>query len=889
MRALAALFLSALAASSAQPSPAPVLALLERLFPGASGNFTLSLLPPGAPCDALAPPCFVLTDGGPGGAPLSLAASGVSELAAGLGHYLREFANQTVGWPRGGGLRLAPPASWPRLGAASPHAARRVVPISWFMNVCTHSYSLVWYRWQEWEAYLDWQALSGVTHFYGYTGQEEVQYKVFSALGVQDLAIRSWFNGPAYLTWSRGQNSHGGSIAGPLPRSFMRAQWDLQRQILARARELGQVAVLPGFQGNVPWPLAALLPDANITFMNSTVPNSTPTGWMSATDPAFARVAALWMQTLLADFGTDHYYAADGFFHNGTGWGEVREGAPPPAPSSPPALPPQCAYGPATPGYLKGCAGTSGPCPAQPTLLAAQAACAANAACSGVTLERGAFQLRAGATVLAAAGANETSWLLLEAGACHGAAVAPDPAWLARGVGAYSALAAADPLAVWVWQGWALSVGSMTMAQLAGFAAAPPNASRFLVLDMSSQGKGQWQAYGGGVTPFVYTSLHTFGGNDALKGNISFINDALPWAALSAPGAHIRGLGATPEGFDQNPAYYETILEAAFRAAPLPSVSQRLALRAHRRYGLAQPSAPVTAAWALLAGSIYALDQGVSDATAVGVMGAGAGALFWSGSRGARAPTPLLCSTWAAWGALAAAAPAVAPGTAPFSYDLVNTGREVLAQVSGVLAEDFAGALRGEGSGGALSAPLLQATGSAYAALLADLDALLACDGAFLLGPWLALAASWGGGSSGGGGEEDCGGSLLGPNATCAHFYTWNAKAQLTTWYPVAGPAAPAVPARDADYARKHWAGLVGTYYAARVRAVLGVALGDAARGAPLNATAVARAEAALAWEWSSAPGNPFPLLPQGDPAAVSQALRQKYGALFEQCPAAPF
>ena len=47
------------------------------------------------------------------------------------------------------------------------------------------------------------------------------------------------FNGPALLTWSRGQNEYGNNIAGPLPRSWMRAQWDLQKLILQRYRELG--------------------------------------------------------------------------------------------------------------------------------------------------------------------------------------------------------------------------------------------------------------------------------------------------------------------------------------------------------------------------------------------------------------------------------------------------------------------------------------------------------------------------------------------------------------------------------------------------------------------------------------------------------------------------
>ena len=82
--------------------------------------------------------------------------------------------------------------------------------------MCTHSYSLVWYGWAEWQSFIDWMALSGINMMLAMTGQEEVQYKVFLKLGLTDLEIRSWFNGPALLTWSRGQNEYGSGIAGSL-------------------------------------------------------------------------------------------------------------------------------------------------------------------------------------------------------------------------------------------------------------------------------------------------------------------------------------------------------------------------------------------------------------------------------------------------------------------------------------------------------------------------------------------------------------------------------------------------------------------------------------------------------------------------------------------------
>lgn len=65
------------------------------------------------------------------------------------------------------------------------------MPWSYFMNVCTHSYSLVWYNWAQWEALIDWMALHGINNVLAMTGQEEMQYKVFTALGLNDTTIRS--------------------------------------------------------------------------------------------------------------------------------------------------------------------------------------------------------------------------------------------------------------------------------------------------------------------------------------------------------------------------------------------------------------------------------------------------------------------------------------------------------------------------------------------------------------------------------------------------------------------------------------------------------------------------------------------------------------------------
>ena len=125
-------------------------------------------------------------------------------------------------------LLSSSPQPWPiRLGDGVVLTHHRLLPYSHLMNVCTHSYSLVWYSADDWIRFIDWMALSGINVMLALTGQEWIQYQVFTILGLSDATIRQWFNGPAFLTWSRGQNEYGSNIGGPLPLSWMKDQWML--------------------------------------------------------------------------------------------------------------------------------------------------------------------------------------------------------------------------------------------------------------------------------------------------------------------------------------------------------------------------------------------------------------------------------------------------------------------------------------------------------------------------------------------------------------------------------------------------------------------------------------------------------------------------------------
>ena len=134
---------------------------------------------------------------------------------------------------------------------------------------------------------------------------------------------------------------------------------------------------------------------------------------------------------------------------------------------------------------------------------------------------------------------------------------------------------------------------------------------------MSVNGEGEWKkwdqsSYWG--APFIWTTLHDFGGTDGMKGNLAQINE-IPFAGMegavypvaggngttaTGTASSVWGTGFTPEGIDQNPVYYEFIIDQNFRSAPVADLAAHAVSRAHRRYAMRDTSADVTEAWQLL-------------------------------------------------------------------------------------------------------------------------------------------------------------------------------------------------------------------------------------------------------------------------------------------------
>jgi len=231
-----------------------------------------------------------------------------------------------------------------------------------------------------------------------------------------------------------------------------------------------------------------------------------------------------------------------------------------------------------------------------------------------------------------------------------------------------------------------------------------------------------------------------------------------------------------------------------------------------------------------------------------------------------------LCSVFDAWNELIGAVADVEESSEPFRYDVVNLGREVMAQLAGSFGKNFTDAL----AENPLDGSRVEKTAAAYATMLEDIDTLVGTDPAFLLGSWIEMARRWGSSAS------DCvdtGYAAI--DGDCPHFYEWNARVQLTTWNPTPINAS-AVPAGPVDYASKHWNGLIKDYYAERVRLIASQGIRDAARGKALDSDAVDRIKAEHAYNWTVAT-NKYPDEPTGDYVTTSRTMIQKYSIYFEE------
>ena len=232
-----------------------------------------------------------------------------NSMAMGLNRYLQDYCLTQVSWYDYNPVEL--PETLPMV----PEKVRveSLLPYRFFLNYCTYGYTLPFWKWEQWERFIDWMALNGINMPLAALGQEAVYQKVWKRFGMTDEQTRDYFTGPAHLPWQ--QMSEINSWQGPLPQEWIDGHAELQKKILARERELGMHPVLPAFNGHIPGNLGDVMNTELKTSMTSWCgfADKYHCTFLNPSDPHFAEIQKAFLEEQTAMYGTDHIYSLDAF------------------------------------------------------------------------------------------------------------------------------------------------------------------------------------------------------------------------------------------------------------------------------------------------------------------------------------------------------------------------------------------------------------------------------------------------------------------------------------------------------------------------------------------------------------------------------------------------
>jgi alpha-N-acetylglucosaminidase len=407
----------------------------------------------------------------------------------------------------------------------------------------------------------------------------------------------------------------------------------------------------------------------------------------------------------------------------------------------------------------------------------------------------------------------------------------------------YEPMRAADPLAVWVLQGWFLyyQANFWKDTEARAMLGAVPD-DRMLVLDLYGDRHPVWNErdafYG---KPWIWNVLYNFGGQVSVSGDLPAMAKNLQAALASPDHGRMEGLGMTMEGLGYNPVVPDFVMDMAWRDS-VPPLEAWVHDYVRRRYG--QPDSSAWGAWKILLATAY------SSAPQTGTFLAERPGFYHKGTAYRTSPIAPYDERELvrALGLLLDAEPRLARSDA-YQYDVVNLTRQVLGGLGLPMVNAVEAAFNRKDRA-ALARAEADVTG-----LLNDLDALVGTRREFLLGAWLDDAKRWA------------------TNDAERRLYEWNARNIITLW----GTRCTEGQNDDLNlYAYKQWQGMFSGYYLPRWQAFfreLDQSLDD---GTPFDRAPFAAAMCRWEQAWSRQVDT-FPAEPGGNPLALSRRLFRRY------------
>lgn len=409
----------------------------------------------------------------------------------------------------------------------------------------------------------------------------------------------------------------------------------------------------------------------------------------------------------------------------------------------------------------------------------------------------------------------------------------------AAGKAVLKAMKNVNPKATWVIQGWTENPRPEMIKNL--------NNGDILILDLFSECRPMWgipsiwkREKGYEQHDWLFCMIENFGGNVGLHGRMDQLLNNFYLTKNNPLAAHLKGIGLTMEGSENNPVMFELMCELPWRPEKFTK-EEWLKDYLFARYGVRDEK--ITQAWSILADGIYNCpfgnnQQGPHESIFCGRPGLNNfQASSWSKMQNYYDPT----STEAAARLMLEVADKY-KGNNNFEYDLVDIVRQSLSDRGRIVYNQTIADFK------SFDKKSFAAHSQEFLNILLAQDRLLGTRSEFRVGRWIEQARN------------------LGTTPEEKDLYEWNARVQITTW----GNRVCANDGGLRDYAHKEWNGLLKDFYYKRWAAYWQT-LQDVLDGKPM----VELDYYAMEEPWTLA-HNPYASQPEGDCVSVAKEVFNK-------------
>lgn len=406
----------------------------------------------------------------------------------------------------------------------------------------------------------------------------------------------------------------------------------------------------------------------------------------------------------------------------------------------------------------------------------------------------------------------------------------------AAGKAVLKAMKDVNPKATWVIQGWTENPRPEMIKNL--------NNGDILILDLFSECRPMWgipsiwkREKGYEQHDWLFCMIENFGGNVGLHGRMDQLLNNFYLTKNNPLAAHLKGIGLTMEGSENNPVMFELMCELPWRPEKFTK-EEWLKDYLFARYGVRDEK--ITQAWSILADGIYNCpfgnnQQGPHESIFCGRPGLNNfQASSWSKMQNYYDPT----STETAARLMLEVADKY-KGNNNFEYDLVDIVRQSLSDRGRIVYNQTIADFK------SFDKKSFAAHSQEFLNILLAQDRLLGTRSEFRVGRWIEQARN------------------LGTTPEEKDLYEWNARVQITTW----GNRVCANDGGLRDYAHKEWNGLLKDFYYKRWAAYWQT-LQDVLDGKPM----VELDYYAMEEPWTLA-HNPYASQPEGDCVSVAKEV----------------